>query len=120
MMTPVRPYAMALTALVIAALSALPCQGAVHTVTDLGDSTPGGAPGQLRRLITDAADGDTIIVPVGVITLTCPRCAFENPPAIAEQPEEVLRRGLAHLQEAEFLYGTIIDEVAGDGLVITL
>ena len=26
--------------------------------------------------------------------------------AIAEQPEEVLRRGLAHLQEAEFLYET--------------
>ena len=26
--------------------------------------------------------------------------------AIAEQPEEILRRGLAHLQEAEFLYET--------------
>ena len=26
--------------------------------------------------------------------------------AIAEQPEETLRRGLAHLQEAEFLYET--------------
>ena len=26
--------------------------------------------------------------------------------AIAEQPEEALRRGLAHLQEAEFLYET--------------
>jgi hypothetical protein len=69
-MMPVRLCVIALTGLVVAALGALPCQGAVHTVTDLGDSTPGGAPGQLRRLITDAADGDTIIVPAGVITLT--------------------------------------------------
>lgn len=43
---------------------------AVLTVTDCGDTTPGGAPGQLRRLITDAAPGDTIEVPACLITLS--------------------------------------------------
>jgi len=42
---------------------------AVRTVTDCGDTTPGGAPGQLRRLITDADPGDTIEVPDCVIAL---------------------------------------------------
>jgi hypothetical protein len=44
--------------------------GAVLTVTDCGDTTPGGAPGQLRRLIADATAGDTIVVPACLITLT--------------------------------------------------
>ena len=113
MMTPVRPYAMALTALVIAALSALPCQGAVHTVTDLGDSTPGGAPGQLRRLITDAADGDTIIVPAGVITLTGAAGDDANASGDLDITKNVIIEGAGPDL-------TIIDEVAGDGLVITL
>jgi hypothetical protein len=43
---------------------------AVLTVTDCGDTTPGGAPGQLRRLITNAAPGDTILVPACIIRLT--------------------------------------------------
>jgi hypothetical protein len=47
-----------------------PATAAVLTVTDCGDTTPGGGPGQLRRLIADAAPGDTINVPACVITLT--------------------------------------------------
>jgi hypothetical protein len=47
-----------------------PAMAAVLVVTDCGDTTPGGAPGQLRRLITDAAAGDTIVVPACTITLT--------------------------------------------------
>jgi len=43
---------------------------AVLTVTDCGDTTPGGGPGQFRRLITDATAGDTIVVPACLITLT--------------------------------------------------
>jgi hypothetical protein len=43
---------------------------AVLTVTDCGDTTPGGAPGQLRRLINDANPGDTILVPGCIITLS--------------------------------------------------
>ena len=39
-------------------------------VTDCGDTTPGGAPGQLRRLIADAAPNDTIHIPACLITLT--------------------------------------------------
>src|SRR5262245_30191262 len=54
----------------VVAFGVFPGQAAVHTVTDLGDSTPGGAPGQLRRLITDAGNGDTINIPAGVIILT--------------------------------------------------
>jgi hypothetical protein len=42
----------------------------VLTVTDCGDTTPGGAPGQLRRLISEAATGDTIMVPACTIVLT--------------------------------------------------
>ena len=58
--------------LVLASVVAMPPAGttATLTVTDCGDTTPGGAPGQLRRLITDAAPGDTIQVPACVITLT--------------------------------------------------
>jgi predicted outer membrane repeat protein len=43
-----------------------------HTVTDCGDTTPGGAPGQLRTLIVAAGAGDTIVIPAtcSVITLT--------------------------------------------------
>jgi predicted outer membrane repeat protein len=43
-----------------------------HTVTDCGDTTPGGAPGQLRTLILAAAAGDTVAIPAScpVITLT--------------------------------------------------
>jgi hypothetical protein len=41
-----------------------------HTVTDCGDATPVGSPGQLRRLIDDAAPGDTIVIPACTITLT--------------------------------------------------
>src|SRR3954470_18535777 len=39
------------------------------TVTDGGDTTPGGAPGQLRRLMNDAVAGDTILVPACTISL---------------------------------------------------
>src|SRR3989304_3589711 len=47
-----------------------PGLAATLTVTDLGDSTPGGAPGQLRFEINAAAPGDTIVIPAGTITLT--------------------------------------------------
>jgi hypothetical protein len=50
-----------------------PAAAADLTVTDCGDTTPGGAPGQLRKLINDAAPGDTIIVPACLIVLTGPR-----------------------------------------------
>lgn len=40
------------------------------TVTDCGDTVPGGAAGQLRKLISDATGGDTINIPAGcTITL---------------------------------------------------
>jgi hypothetical protein len=74
-MTPlVRPCLIAIVGatLVVTAIGQRPCRAEVHTVSDLGDSTPGGAPGQLRRLITDAAAGDTIMIPAGVITLAGP------------------------------------------------
>lgn len=51
-------------------VAAGPATAAVLSVTDCGDTTPGGAPGQLRRLINDAAPGDTILVPACIITLT--------------------------------------------------
>ncbi len=47
-----------------------PASAATLTVTDCGDTTPGGGPGQLRTLITAAASGDTIVVPACTITLT--------------------------------------------------
>jgi hypothetical protein len=41
------------------------------TVTDCGDSTPGGGgPGQLRRLMNDAGAGDVIMIPACTIALT--------------------------------------------------
>jgi predicted ATPase len=42
--------------------------------------------------------------------MQCPRCQHENPfallQAIAELPDDAFRRGLDHLQAAEFLYET--------------
>ena len=49
-----------------------PGGAAILTVTDLGDTTPGGTPGQLRFEITAAASGDTIVIPAGTITLAGP------------------------------------------------
>lgn len=43
---------------------------AILTVTDFGDTVPGGAAGQLRKLINDASPSDTIVIPAGTITLT--------------------------------------------------
>jgi hypothetical protein len=61
---------LALLLLPLAFIGPRPATAAVLTVTDCGDTTPGGAPGQLRRLISDAAPGDTIVVPGCLITLT--------------------------------------------------
>jgi hypothetical protein len=47
-----------------------PGGAAIRPVTDLGDTTPDGAPGQLRIEITAAVSGDTIAIPAGTITLT--------------------------------------------------
>jgi hypothetical protein len=47
--------------------STSPGSAATFTVTDFGDS---GASGKLRTLITQAASGDTIVIPAGTITLT--------------------------------------------------
>ena len=47
-----------------------PGVAAIRPVTDLGDTTPGGTPGQLRFEINAAASGDTIVIPAGTITLT--------------------------------------------------
>ena len=60
-----------LPALVLAFVFACPhyCLAVIRTVTDLGDTTPGGAPGQLRFEINAAAPGDTIVIPAGTITL---------------------------------------------------
>jgi hypothetical protein len=54
------------------ALAGLSPAAAQTTVTDCGDTTPGGAPGQLRTLILAAVAGDTIVIPAScsVITLT--------------------------------------------------
>lgn len=56
--------------LVMALLCPRGIWAATLTVTDLGDTTPGGAPGQLRFEINAAAAGDTIVIPAGTITLT--------------------------------------------------
>jgi hypothetical protein len=55
-----RPALLTLLALAVASPA---LAGNVLTVTDCGDTLPGGAPGQLRRLITDASPGDTIELP---------------------------------------------------------
>jgi hypothetical protein len=48
-----------------------PAAAAILTVTDCGDTTPGGVPGQLRRAINDAqSTGDVILLPACTITLT--------------------------------------------------
>ena len=65
--SPIRLLALLLT---IVLTWSSPGVGAIRTVTDLGDTTPGGAPGQLRFEITAAASGDTIVIPPGTITLT--------------------------------------------------
>jgi hypothetical protein len=56
------------SALVLAALS----PAAAQTVTDCGDTTPDGVPGQLRFLLNNAVDGTVIVIPpeCPVITLT--------------------------------------------------
>ncbi len=60
----------ALPSVIFAVLCAGPAGAATLTVTDCGDTTPGGAAGQLRKLINDAAPGDTIVVPACTILLT--------------------------------------------------
>src|SRR3972149_2002429 len=61
-----------LSAMLLALATAMPrpLSAATLNVTDLGDTVPGGATGQLRRLVNDAAPGDTIVIPAGIITLT--------------------------------------------------
>ncbi len=54
----------------IGALLPSALRAATFTVTDCGDTTPGGGLGQLRRLMNDAAAGDTITIPACTITLT--------------------------------------------------
>jgi hypothetical protein len=54
----------------IVTAGAVPARAALLTVTDCGDTTPGGTAGQLRRLITDAGAGDIIVIPACTITLT--------------------------------------------------
>src|SRR5262245_37164550 len=56
----------------LAISAALPVSllAATLTVTDCGDTVPGGAPGQLRRLITEAAPGDVIVIPACTIQVT--------------------------------------------------
>jgi hypothetical protein len=58
----------ALSVLLVSTVMA--AEAAVLTVTDCGDTAPGGAPGQLRRLINDAAPGDVIDVPACLIVAT--------------------------------------------------
>lgn len=65
--SPVRLTGMAAVVLAVALLTPGPVGAATLIVTDLGD---GGAPGQLRTLINQAAPGDTIVIPAGTITLT--------------------------------------------------
>src|SRR3990172_2888761 len=47
-----------------------PGLAAIRTVTNFGDTTPGGASGQLRFEINEAALGDTIVIPAETITVT--------------------------------------------------
>jgi hypothetical protein len=61
-------WLLALTA--VMATGPTPAGAALLTVTDCGDTTPGGTAGQLRRLITDAAAGDIIVIPACTINLT--------------------------------------------------
>ena len=61
-----------LPALVLAGVFAVTPHGfaAILSVTSSGDTTPGGAPGELRFHINNAAPGDTIVIPPFTITLT--------------------------------------------------
>jgi hypothetical protein len=68
-----RQWARALQAIGLAAgIGAAPsvAGAAVLVVTLCSDTTPGGADGELRKAITDAADGDTILLPACEIVLT--------------------------------------------------
>jgi hypothetical protein len=55
--------------LTIAATVPVSLLAATLTVSDCGDTVPGGAPGQLRRLIDEAAPGDVIVIPACTIQL---------------------------------------------------
>jgi hypothetical protein len=64
----VGPFTLALPVLLV--LHAAPAVVAdTLTVTDCGDSVPGGGPGQLRYLMNNANAGDTIVVPACAIFL---------------------------------------------------
>src|SRR5262245_14645411 len=58
-----------LASLAIAAAVPAALLAATLTVTDCGDTVPGGAPGQFRRLIDEAAPGDVIVIPACTIQL---------------------------------------------------
>ena len=45
-------------------LTASPVPATEWSVTDLGDTLPGGVDGQLRKAISDAASGDVIVIRV--------------------------------------------------------
>jgi hypothetical protein len=64
------PRRLSAAAVALLALATVPTAGSdTLTVTDCGDTLPGGTAGQLRRLITEAGAGDTIQVPACVIFL---------------------------------------------------
>jgi predicted outer membrane repeat protein len=65
-----RPRRLAAWLLAILAVPAMsPASAAVLDVTECTDTVPGGAAGELRKAVTDAAGGDTIRVPACTITL---------------------------------------------------
>src|SRR5439155_19143975 len=65
-----RKFVLAAVMLAFATLWPWSAMAAILVVTDCGDTTPGGGPGQLRRLMNDAASGDTIVIPACTIQLT--------------------------------------------------
>jgi Bacterial Ig-like domain (group 3) len=77
-----------------------------RTVTDLGDN---GAPGQLRTLMNSAVSGDTIIIPVGTITVA----GAQNEDANAGGDLDVLKNLIIQGAGAGT---TIIDGGANDGV----
>jgi hypothetical protein len=95
--------------LALASVGPRSATAAVLTVTDCGDTTPGGAPGQLRRLITDAVPGDTIVIPGCLITLTGAANEDDNAGGDLDITKALTIRGAG--ARATIIDGGLIDRV---------
>jgi hypothetical protein len=55
-----------------------PAAAVIRTVTDCGDTVPGGTTGQLRNLMLISSDGDTVVIPPACATITLTGAADED------------------------------------------